>query len=72
MIKPCPFCGGKSATMRQGSTFRWRTMECNECGAMGPETRVPTLGPRVDDEAYKLELATATWNERVEAHGEQT
>ena len=43
--KPCPFCGEKSITIREGSTFRWMLAECNGCGATCGEVRVQTIGP---------------------------
>lgn len=41
---PCPFCGEKSVTVREGSTFRWMRVECLNCGATGGEVRVQTMG----------------------------
>ncbi len=37
--KPCPFCGNTEITVHEGSTFRWITARCEECGATGPEIR---------------------------------
>jgi len=39
MKKPCPFCGSNSVSLEQGSTFRWRRIECPDCYAIGPEAR---------------------------------
>lgn len=42
-IKPCPFCGGTTIEVREGSTFRWRYATCLECGAQAGEVRHNTL-----------------------------
>lgn len=39
MPLPCPFCGEKSITIREGSTFRWVQVECLACGATCGEVR---------------------------------
>jgi Lar family restriction alleviation protein len=39
MKKLCPFCGSDRVSLEQGSTFRWRRVECFNCEAIGPEAR---------------------------------
>jgi hypothetical protein len=41
---PCPFCGHKSVSVVETSSFRWRAAACEECGAQGPEERCRTFG----------------------------
>ena len=71
-VMPCPFCGSDSISFREGSTFRWMQMECDECGATCGEVRVQTLGPgTVTEWNAKAEAdAMAAWNTRHNACGE--
>jgi Lar family restriction alleviation protein len=69
MIKPCPFCGGNKISTRQGSTFRWRLAQCDECGATSGEVRRGgDLGDLTDEEWEAPAVADALkrWNERAE------
>jgi len=34
-ILPCPFCGSKDLTLTVNRQ-RWKVVECDECGAVGP------------------------------------
>lgn len=65
--KPCPFCGEKSITIREGSTFRWMLAECLECGATCGEVRVQTMGPGLpaDWKAKAEQDVVAEWNKRA-------
>ena len=63
-LKPCPFCGSTNIVFAEGSTFRWLAAGCGDCGAIGEETRVKTLGER-DEEGDKKRAAEA-WNRRAE------
>jgi len=64
--KPCPFCGGSNATVIEGSTFRWRLVKCNCCGAQGPEIRIQTVGDGTQEEWERRARADAIteWNKR--------
>ena len=64
--KPCPFCGEDNVKVREGSTFRWRLVECQCCGALGPEIRIQTTGSGTLEEweAVGSEDAIKEWNER--------
>lgn len=66
--KPCPFCGGESITIQEGSTFRWMMVECNECGAASGEVRVQTIGegPPAAWKAKGAQDAVAEWNKRAD------
>lgn len=67
--KPCPFCGESKISISDGSTFRWRHVECRACGAMGPEIRCQTMGEGTPAE-WELEAeadAIAAWNDRATA-----
>jgi Lar family restriction alleviation protein len=61
-IKPCPFCGGTEVTIHDGSTFRWITTKCEECGATGPEIR-KSLGDGTPLSKQR-EAAIQEWNKR--------
>lgn len=63
---PCPFCGGVPAFVKEGSTFRWRVMECQSCGARCGEVRVQTVGEGTpkDWEEQVVPKAIAEWNKR--------
>ena len=62
MPLPCPFCGEKSVEVREGSTFRWRVVECLSCGARCGEVRAKTIGP-ADSEGDERR-AVHEWNQR--------
>lgn len=73
---PCPFCGGTEITTREGSTFRWRLAECEECGATSGEVRRQTIARESEKHLSVSELnekwdadaadaAIARWNERA-------
>jgi hypothetical protein len=64
---PCPFCGHEGVSMYEGSTFRWRYIACDECGASPGETRIQTLGEgsREEWEAEVLREAIERWNTRA-------
>lgn len=66
VMKPCPFCGWSDATAHEGSTFRWWVVECNNCGAQGPEIRRQTTGEGTNAEWDAKATATAIedWNRR--------
>lgn len=65
--KPCPFCGKTGVAVRQGETFRWRYIECNNCGARCGDVRVQTMGDgtRESWEAEAYERAVEEWNTRT-------
>ena len=66
-MKPCPFCGGLSVSVHQGSAYRWRVASCGECGASSGEVRVQTTGEGTPDE-WRLAAdvkAIDAWNERA-------
>lgn len=69
-IKPihCPFCGSLEVSTREGDTFRWRVAYCGECGAIGPEVRMQTVGPEsMVERVIKADRdAIAEWNKRAE------
>ena len=60
---PCSFCGESSVAVVEGSTFRWRQVECLGCGARCGETRVRTIPPI--DEAENEGFAIQEWNKRA-------
>lgn len=64
---PCPFCGSPRNTICEGSTFRWRCVACDECGARSGEVRVQTLGVGTKEEweADARIKAIEEWNYRV-------
>jgi hypothetical protein len=65
MPLPCPFCGGTSVTMIEGSTFRWRNMECADCGARCGEVRADTLQPDAQKREGDVYIkAVEEWNRR--------
>lgn len=65
-LKPCPFCGETGVSFREGSTFRWLVIECDECGATPGEVRVQTTGNGTPEEWRKTSEvnAIAAWNRR--------
>lgn len=67
MPLPCPFCGNREITVIEGSTFRWRRVECNYCGAQGPEARVQTTGEGtpIQWEKEGANDAIKEWNTRA-------
>jgi Lar family restriction alleviation protein len=62
---PCPFCGDTDVAVVEGSTFRWRQVECNNCGARCGNTRVQTIPP-IDHAKNEL-WAIEEWNRRANA-----
>ena len=66
-IKPCPFCGCRSLSFDEGSTFRWLAYACSECG-MGSETRVQTIGTGTNEEWRERaeQDAIKEWNKRTD------
>ncbi len=63
---PCPFCGGNSISVNEGSTFRWRYAECNECGARAGEVRHNTLSDDQDQATTEsTRRAIEEWNTRT-------
>jgi len=63
---PCPFCGGQSVSVKEGSTFRWLYATCNECGAQAGEVRINTLsGNRGQAMREATQDAIAEWNKRT-------
>jgi len=63
---PCPFCGCTNVILQQGSTFRWRVLECVDCGARCGEVRVQTIGDGSPSE-WELKVAADAideWNKR--------
>lgn len=63
---PCPFCGFQRVEVVLGEGFRWRRVQCQECGALGPEVRIQTLGAG-DREAWGAKAKTVAieeWNKR--------
>lgn len=63
---PCPFCGGTEINVIEGSTFRWRAAQCQNCGAQSGEVRIQTSGPGTSDEweAEARDAAIWEWNLR--------
>jgi Lar family restriction alleviation protein len=63
---PCPFCGSKDICVVEGTTFRWRLAQCNDCGAQAGEVRIQTSGDGTSDkwEALAEKDAIAEWNTR--------
>lgn len=63
---PCPFCGSTSINVIEGSTFRWRMPQCDNCGACGPEVRVQTMGEGTPEKwCHDVELeCMKVWNTR--------
>lgn len=60
---PCPFCGVTAIAVVEGSTFRWRQVECLGCGARCGETRAQTIPP-IDPKKNEL-WAIEEWNKRA-------
>ena len=58
-LLPCPFCGGTSVTVEEGTTYRWAVATCVDCGATASEVRA------VPDVVKTQELALAEWNRRA-------
>lgn len=61
--KPCPFCGSSNVSVVEGTTFRWRAVEC-ECQARGPEARMGVHNP--DDYEWEGRNAIEEWNRRAD------
>lgn len=62
---PCPFCGSETIEIVEGTTYRWATAQCQDCGAQCGEIRrreplQPTADARAKDEAE----AIGEWNTR--------
>ena len=57
-LKPCPFCGSKTARIEEKGPFQYTvvSVRCNKCGACGPI--VPTMNPRY------ISAAAEEWNNR--------
>jgi Lar family restriction alleviation protein len=66
-IIPCPFCGSTNISVVETSTFRWRAPECQECGAVGPEVRIQTMGDGTKEEWEEAASIAAiqVWNDRA-------
>lgn len=65
-VKSCPFCGYSGVNVVEGSTFRWRVAQCNECEARAGEIRIQTTGPGTREE-WEQEAriqAIKEWNTR--------
>lgn len=60
---PCPFCGGKTINIAEGSTFRWAIGKCDNCGASCGEVRINTMQPRNEDEI--ISAVIEEWNKRT-------
>ena len=62
-LKPCPFCGGRSAFAERGTICSYYIM-CNDCGARGPFVE------ELDYEAHEGHPerdAAREWNKRRRA-----
>jgi Lar family restriction alleviation protein len=63
---PCPFCGHDGVSVCEGSTFRWRYAQCDECGAQAGEVRHDTMNKdRQFAEAESRDRAVDEWNKRA-------
>lgn len=63
--KPCPFCKRVDVTVVEGSTFRWRIVVCNFCGASCGEVRHNTMAKdqKAEEEVTRVK-ALIEWNTR--------
>jgi Lar family restriction alleviation protein len=63
---PCPFCGGTDITVIEGTSFRWKVAQCQDCGAQCGEVRKQTLGEGTQEEWNKKAEVDAIeeWNKR--------
>ena len=61
-LLPCPWCGAAQITIREGSTFRWRIVECAQCGAGPGEFRSDNRFDLTDDDRRE---AHEFWNRRA-------
>lgn len=59
---PCPFCGCKTVSVTDGTTFRWARGECDNCGASCGEVRVNTMQTRNEEEIRAAVIEE--WNRR--------
>lgn len=61
---PCPFCGCEEVSIEEGSTYRWRAVECSRCGARAGEVRIRATGGDCRDqwEAAARRDAIKEWN----------
>lgn len=71
-LLPCPFCGGKSVSVEEGSTFRWVYASCDDCGAQCGEVRKQTMGEGTQEQwnAAAEVSAINAWNTRAAAPSE--
>lgn len=71
-VKSCPFCGNGCLSIAEGSTFRYRRIDCPECLAHGPEIRVQTTGDGSKEqwEAQAESEAIKEWNTRQGPEGD--
>lgn len=62
-LLPCPFCGSNNLGFAQGSTHRWLSVICHDCGAASGEVRKEILCSEftVGDK----QRATEEWNRRT-------
>lgn len=69
-LLPCPLCGAKSGyTLADGSTYRWWSVQCAECGQELSECR-SNGSTRLDDlKPARRQQADEAWNE-AGAHAE--
>jgi Lar family restriction alleviation protein len=68
---PCPFCGSESIAVVEGTSYRWVTAQCSDCGAQCGEIRrrngyQPTAETKAQDDAE----AIAEWNIRSNPTGQ--
>jgi hypothetical protein len=68
---PCPFCGSNRVKIIEGSSFRWRVAQCDECGAQCGEVRIQTLGSGTKEqwEEEARGVVIKEWNSRVAEAG---
>lgn len=66
---PCPFCGHaiEHAEMVLTDTCKFAAIECQSCGAVGPEIRLSRLKYGPDDPWLPEDYAAAVaeWNRRA-------
>lgn len=66
---PCPFCGHapERAEMVLTDGHKYAAIECQGCGAVGPEIRLSKLrfGPDYPWEETDYAAAVAEWNRRA-------
>lgn len=59
---PCPFCGHIGVSIVQTDTQKWRTAQCDECGAQSGDVR--WLYTDDDPDAQAAARALEVWNTR--------